>query len=191
MTSPVQKLFLLPVLLLGLAGAAGAAEAPDSVAELFGPPENLRLVREAGLVEACILRHIPPAVRGDGSIDRSAERYEDTTFVPVPDATAAALRDLLLDGKTYDWKASSGGRRPQFYVRLRFHRGDDVLVIDFCFMCRALNLSRHGENIGHANFGPNADLLLQAFLKIFPRDEPLLGVAREMGLPPPADAALP
>lgn len=178
-----MKLFFPFLAFVLLLGSAMAAEAPTSVAELFGTPENLQLVRQPDLVDVCILHHIPPGTRADGSIDRSVERYEDTTFVPVPAETAAVLRDLLLSEKTYDWPAGSGGRRPQFYLRLRFHRGNEFLAIDFCFMCNVLNVTRRGEELGHANFGRNTDLFLQAFLKVFPHDEPLLGVAREVGLP--------
>jgi hypothetical protein len=165
-----------------LVGSAAAAGAPASVAELFGMPANLQLVREADKVDACILHHIEPVPRTDGSMDWSKEHYEETTFTPVPAATVTVLRDLLLSEKTYDW-ASASGRRPQFYLRLRFHRNEEVIAIDFCFMCHVLSLSHKGGELGHANFSPNADLFLQAFLKVFPDDEPLKDVAREAGLP--------
>ena len=171
---------LFSVILPGMA----ATEAPASVAELFAPPATLNLIRDSGKVDACILNHLPPAVRPDGSVDRSTERYEETAFTPVPAATATELRDLLLNEKTYDWKAGNGGRRPQFYLRLRFHRSDETIVIDFCFMCHVLNVTKQGAELGHANFSPNGDLLLQAFLKIFPHDQPLQQVAKEAGLPP-------
>ncbi len=171
--------FLFSVLVLG---SAVAAENPTSVPQLFGTPENLRLVRDADSVDACILRHIEPATRADGSIDRSTERYEETAFFPLPPNTSSALPYLLLDERTYDWK-SAGGRRPQFYARLRFHRGKDVLAIDFCFLCQVLSLSRGDTELGHANFSGNADLLLLAFRNIFPDDEPLKLLAKEAGLP--------
>ncbi len=167
-----------------LFAATGAAEAPASVAELFATPENLQIVRRADNVDACILRHIEPVVRADGSVDRSTERYEETAFVPVPAATATVLRDLLLNENTYDWKAGSGGHRPQFYLRLRFHRGEEVVAVDFCFICHVLSVTRNNTELGHANFGRNGDLFLQAFLKVFPDDGPLKQVAREAGLPP-------
>ena len=97
--------------------------------------------------------------------------------------TAAALRTLLLSGKTYDWKASNGGRQPQFYLRLRFHRGEELVDLDFCFMCHVVHITRAGEEIGHANFSPNSDLILQALRRVFPDDEPLKQVAKEAGLP--------
>ena len=140
-------------------------------------------MRSADKVDVCILKHVEAVTRPDGSIDRSTERYEETPFVSVPPATAAALRELLLNGKTYDWKAGNGGRRPQFYLRLRFHRGEDLIAIDFCFMCHVLSLTHKGEELGHANFSPNSDLFLQAFLQVFPNDQPLQHVAREAGLP--------
>ncbi len=169
---------------LTLAGTVIAADAPASVAELFATPENLRAVRSAEKVDACLLRHIDPTIKPDGSVDRSTEKYEETTFVAVPPATGANLRDLLLTGKTYDWKAGNGGRRPQFYLRLRFHRGDETVAIDFCFLCHVLNVTHNGAEVGHANFNPNSDLLLKAFLEIFPDDAPLKQVAKEAGLPP-------
>jgi len=167
-----------------LVGLVRAAEAPASVAELFVTPENLQIVRRVEKVDVCILRHIEPTARPDGSVDRSTERYEETAFVSVPDATAKSLRELLLSGQTYDWKAGSGGKRPQFYLRLRFHQGDEVIAIDFCFMCHVLSVTKKGADLGHANFGHNSDLFLQAFLKVFPNDEPLKHVAKEAGLPP-------
>jgi hypothetical protein len=88
----------------------------------------------------------------------------------------------MLDGKTYDWNAH-GGRRPQLYLRLRFHRGDDFLTCDFCFLCHVVLVSHQGAELGHANFSPNSDLFLQAFLKVFPDDGPLRQVAKEAGLP--------
>jgi hypothetical protein len=163
---------------------ATAADAPASVAELFATPENLRIVRSADRVDACILKHIEPTTKPDGSIDRSTERYEEATFVSVPVANAGTLRELLMSGKTYDWKAGSGGRRPQFYLRLRFHRGDELINVDFCFMCHVLSLTHKGEELGHANFSHNSDLFLQVFLQLFPEDKPLQQVAREAGLPP-------
>jgi hypothetical protein len=174
-----------PLLLaLALAAPAGATAGPAAVAELFGPPENLRLVREADAVDVCLLHHVAPAVRADGSVDRSTERYEETAFRPVPAATAAALRGLVLDDKTYDLPAGAGGRRPQFYLRLRFHRGDELITVDFCFLCHVLLVARNGVELGHANFGRNGDLFLQAFLHVFPDDAPLRRAAREAGLPP-------
>jgi hypothetical protein len=164
--------------------SAAAAEAPASVAELFVTPENVKLVREADRVDVCILRHIEPTTRADGSIDWNSERYEETAFTPVPAATAKTFRDLVLNEKTYDWKAGSGGHRPQFYLRLRFHHGADIIAVDFCFMCHVLSVTRNGAELGHANFGRNGDLFLQAFLKVFPDDEPLKRVAKEAGLPP-------
>jgi hypothetical protein len=175
----------LPLFILGVlwCSRATAADAPASVAELFATPENLRIVRSADKTDVCILKHIEAATKPDGSIDRTTERYEETTFVSVPEANTSALRELLLSGKTYDWKAGSGGRRPQFYLRLRFHRGDELINVDFCFMCHVLSLTRQGEELGHANFSRNSDLFLQAFLQLFPEDKPLQQVAREAGLP--------
>ncbi len=176
--------YLTLSLLAGLSAlSSSAAPAPASVAELFATPENLQLVRTADKTDVCILRHIEATPRPDGSIDHSTERYEETAFVNVPAPTAAALRDLVLSEKTYDWKGGNGGRRPQFYLRLRFHRGEEVLTLDFCFLCHVFSLSRHGEEIGHANFSGNSDLFLQAFLQLFPQDEPLKHVAKEAGLP--------
>ena len=166
---------------LGLSRAF-AAENPANVAELFGTPESLKVVHEADRVDACILRHIEAVTLPDGRIDWKTERYEETAYSTVPDATAKAFRDLVLDEKTYDWKAT-GGRRPQLYLRLRFHRGDEVIALDFCFICHVLVVNRKGGEPGHANFGPNGDLFLQAFLKVFPNDEPLRHVAQEAGLP--------
>lgn len=172
-------LLLFPVLCLG---SAIAAENPTRVAELFGTPENLQLVREADKVDICILRHIEPAVLANGRIDWNSERYEETAFITVPAPTATALRDLVLSEKTYDWKAT-GGRRPQLYLRLRFHRGDEVIALDFCFICHVLVVRSKGEELDHANFRPNGDLFLQAFLKVLPYDAPLQHVAKEAGLP--------
>ena len=173
-----------PILCLALlVGAAFGADAPASIAELFATPENLHVVRSADKVDACILRHIEATTRADGSIDRSTEHYEETTYIPVLPDDTIALRALLLSGKSYDWKASSGGRRPQFYLRLRFHRGDEIVAVDFCFMCHVLSLAHNGTELGHANFSPNADLFLQTFLKLFPDDEALKHVAAEAGLP--------
>ncbi len=173
-------LFILSILLLG---SAVAADNPASVAELFGAPENLQVVREADKVDVCILRHIEAVARPDGHIYWATERYEETACSIVPDANAKTIRDLVLNEKTYDWKAGSGGRQPQFYLRLRFHRGDDMIAVDFCFLCHVLSISRNSEELGHANFGRNGDLFLQAFLRIFPDDEPLRQVAKEAGLP--------
>jgi hypothetical protein len=178
-----MKLALIAFGLSLLLASACAAGTPASLDELFVTPENFQLVRNPDKVDVCILRHIPAATRADGSIDRSTERYEETTFVPVAAAPATMLRDLLLSEKSYDWAAGNGGRRPQFYLRLRFHRGDDFVAIDFCFMCHVLSITHQGQEVGHANFSPNADLFLQAFLKVFPHDKPLQGVAREAGLP--------
>jgi hypothetical protein len=171
-----------PVLLsLAFFGTALAAETPATVVELFGTPENIKLVREADKVDACILRHIAPTVLADGRIDRNSERYEETGFTPVPTAVAAELRNLVLSEKTFDWKAD-GGRRPQFYMRLRFHRGAEIIALDFCFVCHVLNVTHQSAELGHANFAPNSDLFLQAFLKVFPHDDALQQVARESGL---------
>src|SRR4051812_47926110 len=160
----------------------GATE-PASVAELFATPETLQVVRSATQVDVCILHHVDAATRPDGSVDHSTERYEETPFVPAPADVAATLRELLVSGKTYDWKAGNGGRRPQFYLRARFHWGDEVVAIDFCFLCHVLSITHRGAEVGHANFNPNADLFLQAFLKLFPGDAPLRQVAKEAGLP--------
>lgn len=160
-----------------------ASDAPASVAELFATPEILNILRSSEKTEACILHHVAASTRSDGSVDHGTERYEETPFTPVPSLVANHLRDLLLDGKTYDWKAGNGGRRPQFYLRLRFHRGEEMIAIDFCFMCHVLSITHQGKEVGHANFNPNSDLFLQAFLKIFPDDTPLKQVAKEAGIP--------
>ncbi|HEY4246190.1 MAG TPA: hypothetical protein VGM64_04995 [Lacunisphaera sp.] len=178
-----MKAFYLVLISTLLITPAFCIENVASVAELFGTPENLRLVRNADKVDACLLHHVQAATRPDGSVDRSPERYDETTFVSVPPETAATLRDLLLNRKTYDWKASNGGRRPQFYLRLRFHRGGELIDLDFCFMCHVVHLTRSGEEVGHANFSPNSDLILQALRHVFPNDEPLKQVAKEAGLP--------
>ena len=178
----MKALFLILISTLWI-GPVFSAETVASVAELFGTPGNLRIVRNADKVDACLLHHVEAATRPDGSVDRSTERYDETTFVRVPPETAATLRDLLLSGKTYDWKAGNGGRRPQFYLRLRFHRSEELIALDFCFMCHVVHLTRAGEEIGHANFSPNSDLILQALRQIFPNDEPLKQVAKEAGLP--------
>lgn len=171
-------------LLLGfVACQAFAGEAPTSIAELFATPENLQLVRSADKVDTCILRHIEPAVRADGTVDRSTEHYEETPFVTVSADDATALRTILLNPKTYDWKAGSGGRKPQFYLRLRFHRGEEAVNVDFCFMCHVLNVTHKGTDTGHANFKHNSDLFLQIFMKLFPQDAALKQVANEVGLP--------
>ncbi|MEO6992646.1 MAG: hypothetical protein ABI273_03360 [Lacunisphaera sp.] len=178
----MKPFFLLLISALWI-GPVFAAENVGSVAELFGTPENLQLVRSADKVDACLLHHVAAAIQPDGSVDRSKERFDETTFVPVPSGTAATLRELLLSGKTYDWKASHGGRRPPFYLRLRFHRGEELIDLDFCFKCHVVHLTRDGKEIGHANFSPNSDLILQALRQVFPNDEPLKQVAKEAGLP--------
>lgn len=160
-----------------------AAENPANVAELFATSENLKAVREADKVDVCILRHIEAKALPNGRIDWNSERYEETAFTTVPAPTATALRDLVLNKKTYDWKAT-GGRRPQLYLRLRFHRGGEIVAVDFCFACHVLLVTRKGMELGHANFSPNGDLFLRAFLKIFPDDVPLRHFAQEAGLPP-------
>ena len=179
----IMKLLTTLFIFLSLLGAATAADASASIAELFATPENLHLVRAADKVDACILRHIEATPRADGSVDRSTERYEETDFISVASDEISALRALLLSPKSYDWKASSGGRRPQFYVRLRFHQGEEVVSIDFCFMCHVLSITRQGSELGHANFSPNTDLFVQMFMKLFPADEPLKQVAQATGLP--------
>ena len=163
-------------------GRALAGEYPANVSELFVTPENLRVVRGADRVDACLLRHIDAVTLPDGRIDWKTERYEETAFTPVPAAAAENLRALVLDGKSYDWKAA-GGRRAQWYLRLRFHRGGEVVALDFCFLCRVLVVHHQGAELGRANFSPNNDLFLQAFLQVFPDDGPLRRVAREAGLP--------
>jgi len=174
----------LPILFAALGlGRALAGENPTSVAELFGTPENLKVVREADKVDVCILRHIDAVTLPDGRIDWNTERYEETPFTAALEATARTLRDLVLNEKTYDWKAT-GGRRPSLYLRLRFHRGDEVIALDFCFLCHVLVVRSKGAELGHANFSPNGDLFLLAFLKVFPDDGPLRHVAQEAGLPP-------
>jgi hypothetical protein len=177
-----MKRIPLLVAALGL-GRALAADNPANVAELFGTPDNLKIVREADRVDACLLRHINAVTLPDGRIDWKTERYEETAFTPVPAATAQNLRNLVLNEQTYDWKAT-GGRRPQLYLRLHFHRGDEVVALDFCFVCHVLVVQSKGAELGHANFSPNGDLFLQAFRKIFPADGPLRQVAQEAGLPP-------
>ncbi|HTL67793.1 MAG TPA: hypothetical protein VL200_09050 [Lacunisphaera sp.] len=167
--------------LLGV-GAASGADQPEDVARLFGSSDNLGIVRTAERVDSCLLRHIPAAELPDGRIDWQTERYEDTTFTVVPAQVAGALRDLLLDNKSYDWK-THGGRRPSLYLRLRFHHGADVVTCDFCFLCRVVLVSRDGAEVNRANFSPSADLFLQQFLKVYPQDEPLRRVAKEAGLP--------
>lgn len=167
--------------LLGV-GAAPAADHPEDVARLFGSPDNLGIVRTADRVDSCLLKHIPAAELPDGRIDWKTERYEDTTFTTVPAPAAGALRDLLLDNKSYDWSAH-GGRRPSLYLRLRFHRDANVVTCDFCFLCHVVLVSRDGTEVNRANFSPSTDLLLQQFLKMYPHDEPLRRVAREAGLP--------
>ena len=175
---------LIPFVLFALwFTAACATDGPASVAELFVTPENIRLVRKADKVDVCILRHIEARVLPNGRIDWNTERYEETAFTPVPEPTAAELRDLVLNEKSYAWKAT-GGRRPQLYLRLRFHRGDEVVALDFCFSCHVLVVKSKGQELGHANFRPNGDLFRRAFLKIFPDDAPLRHAAQEAGLPP-------
>jgi hypothetical protein len=178
-----MKTFLLALISTLWISPAFSAENVASVTELFGTPETLSLMRNADKVDACLLHHVKAEPRADGSVDRSKERYDETTFVSVAPETAAALRTLLLSGKTYDWKASNGGRRPQFYLRLRFHRGEELVDLDFCFVCHVVHITRSGEEIGHANFSPNSDLILQALRQVFPDDEPLKQVAKEAGLP--------
>lgn len=160
--------------------SATAGETPASVAELFGTPEKMSIIREPDRVDACLLNYVQPAQQPDGNM--STERYEETAFTPVPAAAAAALRDLLLNENTYRWKASPG-RRLRFSVRLRFQRDAEVLTIDFCPQCQVLSVARKTESMGRANFGGNADLILQAFVKAFPDSEPLKLAARRAGLP--------
>jgi len=174
----------IPLLLILGFGALRAGETPLNVAELFVAPQHLRLVQQSDKVDVCILRHIPPATRPDGSVDRRTERYEETAFTPVPAAMATALRDLVLNDKTYDWKAGGGGRKPQFYLRLRFHHGKVAVAVDFCFLCHVLSVTKQGAELGHATFGRNGDLFLLAFLKLFPDDAPLKHAAQEAGVIP-------
>jgi hypothetical protein len=165
---------LLPV------AACAAQEPANNLAGIFGGADNLRLVREADTADACILHHVAPQTRPDGSVDWASERFEETKFVAVPAATLERVCKLLLDPKTYTDPTHTGGRRPQYYVRLRLHRGVDVLNIDFCFLCRVLRIMRtDGEVAGQAGFEGNQDLLVDAFLKVFPDDAPLHSVARE------------
>ena len=173
----MHRLTLIVGLLLCL--SAAAAELPSRVAEVFGSAENLRLVRAADQVDACLLRHLPAPVRPDGSVDRQAERFEETAFVPVAPAAASHLRELLLSEKTYVNADHTSSRQPTYSVRLRFRREPEVVAVDFCFPCRVLRILRNGAAVGGAGFGGNDDLIVNVFLKIFPADKVLQDVARE------------
>ncbi len=167
-------------LLCFLAGAGlFAAGSSGELGAIFGGADNLRLVREASAVDACILRHIPPAPHADGSVHREEERYEETAFVPVDADTARQLRALLLDPKTYVNADHTGSHQPQYHVRLRFHGDHAELTVDFCFLCKVLRIERDGKEAGGASFAGNADLIVQHAARPFPNDAALQAVAHE------------
>lgn len=175
-----MRFFAALLVLLGFACLSSASEPAPDLATIFGGADNVRLLREADAAEASILRHIAAQPRPDGSVDWASERFEETKFIAVPVATLDQIRKLLLSEKTYTNPTHTGGRQPQYYVRLRLHRGAEVLSIDFCFLCRVLRVVRaDGGTLGKAGFEGNQDLLVDAFLKVFPDDAPLRSIARE------------
>ena len=165
--------------LLSLLVLASRVAAADPVADAFGGEKNVTVARAAARVDACILRYIPPVPRPDGSMNGREEHYEETVFVALDARTTTQVRELLLSPKTYVEVDHTGSRRPQYYVRLRFREGETTLTADFCFRCKVLTVERDGTVVGGANFGGNADLILNLFARVFPGDAALQSLARE------------
>ena len=171
----MKKLLLLGIGAALLAGPAAA----DPVAEALGGDDNLAVIRAAAGAQACRLHYVPPAPRADGSVDWKQERYEETHGVTLDTRTGDQLRALLLSGKTYVNAGHTGGRHPQYDVRLRYQRGGDTVIVDFCLRCQVLRVWRNGAEAGGASFAGNADLIADHFARIFPADADLQALAHE------------
>ncbi len=91
-----------------------------------------------------------------------------------PPVNAKTHLDIILLGTDVDIAGAFPNRLGKYGIYQPDNRG---------FACHVLLVTRQGAELGHANFGPNGDLFLRAFLKVFPDDATLRHLAKEAGLP--------
>ncbi|HVU18749.1 MAG TPA: hypothetical protein VHD32_17730 [Candidatus Didemnitutus sp.] len=138
----------------------------DPLAETFGGPWNVGVVRQPDKVDACILH--------SGLTADRRMRYDETDFVAVPSELAAPLQAALLNERTY-LHGIENLCAPRYRVRLRFHRGRNIVAVDFCFDCGILAIYRNGSQVDQEYFG--SGIFLASMKRLFPGD-PLLAQAK-------------
>ena len=141
---------------------------PTTVAELFKSTENLEIVRSPEKIVASLLHYVEPK---DGHASRD-DQYDETQSVAVAVAEEdySKLKSALLRESTYAWD-SSKFCSPRYNARIRFHRGDSVVAVDFCFSCRILRIVRDGRTISSEDFDDS--VFLEIMRKFFPNDSVL------------------
>ena len=106
-------------------GLTAVAEQPKNVAELFGGPEAIAVIRSAERVEACVLQRA-------GS--PGSEKWKETSYLLLTKAGADKLRALLLDESTYSWEVADGNSSSHNIVMV-FTHGSKTAKMAFALDC--------------------------------------------------------
>jgi hypothetical protein len=167
------------IAIVALASLLVAPGCTSRVPPLMGGEDAVRLVGNSGSATKI------EAYRIDGMAGWSNEETDPRPKihaypiisgpVPVDDATAAMLADVLTDDSTYLWDIA---KACEFLpgVALRYHGdGIDVDVL-LCFSCDELEVYRNGAEVGHEDFDPRRADLVRIAKRLFPEDETIKGL---------------
>ena len=95
--------------------------------------------------------------------------------VPIDEASAHTLTDVLTDDDTYLWDIA---KACEFMPGVALRYGRDGMEVDvlLCFSCDELEVYRNGEKVGHEDFDPRRADLVRVAKRLFPDDEAIQGL---------------
>jgi len=95
--------------------------------------------------------------------------------VPIDDASAATLANVLTDDDTYLWDIA---KACEFMpgVALRYDGDETQIDILLCFSCDELEVYRDGQKVGHEDFDPRRPDLVRLAKHLFPDDQAIQGL---------------
>jgi hypothetical protein len=160
---------------LALVAAGHAEDLPHNVVQVFGGANNLAFITSPDQVDACVLKAIyraPPKEDDGRGNDIRPVCYEAGPFTAISQGQLATLRSALLDETTYRWDSVSGCY-PVFHTRVRFHKNQHVLVVDFCFGCHLLAVSKDGADCGGGVWSADRKEFIRIMQALFPADAAL------------------
>lgn len=149
-----------PFLILAFVAAGLAAlraDEPTSALTLYGKP-TLEILRKPDHVEVCLLTQ-----HQDDSL---TERTPRSTVHP---SMQRALSAILTKDKTYLWDVRKACL-VNYEARAIFHRGEQIVTVDFCFGCDILAFESPFQK-GGAHFDGGARPLRVIFEKLFPENK--------------------
>ena len=158
----------LALMLMALLASLGCQSGSAKVEQLFGGPEAMAALRAPDSTQAWRTTAEFAVKEGTEAKGKLADCVILNGPVPVKESISTAIAGLLKKD-IYEWNMAKGCE-PIPGVAIEYTKGDDKLLIFFCFECDILLTYLNGKRVGGEDFDRIHRALANEVKKIFPND---------------------